>query len=303
MSKRLLTADIGGSKTRLRLLDMQGDLHQEILGTGVASIIDETSALPTLDALLEQIPQKESVGAIAINLGGRNTTQVQNSFRQYFPSTPIRIFRESEGTAAFALGEEYGASIILMAGTGAIAVGHLDHQYVITGGWGIHIGDDGSGYDIGLQAIRMSLRALDGTSPLSPLTQFLCEQALPLAPTSDPTRFRDRRDQVRERLLPLDRAHIASLTKHVATFAEQGDATALRIFEYAGEKLSELVTDTAKKLNISTPTVVVTGGLIHTRKFWASRFESTLPNSPIHYVEDGLLRGTYRIAKELYETR
>jgi len=78
----------------------------------------------------------------------------------------------------------------------------------------------------------------------------------------------------------------------------------LDIFKYAGEKLAELILLTKKKLTGEIPAIVVTGGLIHSRKFWSPYFESTirsiLPNVKIHYVPDGLLKGTTSIAKDLY---
>lgn len=302
--KNLLIADIGGTNTRLRITDIDGNTLYESVQDGIASTTDSTSPLPTLEKQLAKLPSQNSIGAISINLGGRNTKQVSLCFRKFFPDVPLKIFRESEGTAAYALGEEYGAPIVLMAGTGAIAVGKSENGFVITGGWGANIGDDGSGYDIGLQAIRMSLRSLDNTEALSPLTKYLCCCEEPLCATADPTLYRDKRDQAREHLYPFDRQSIASLTKIVADFAEKGDATALDIFKYAGEKLAELILLTKKKLTGEIPAIVVTGGLIHSRKFWSPYFESTirsiLPNIKIHYIPDGLLKGTTNIAKDLY---
>ena len=303
--KNLLIADIGGTNTRLQITDTNGNILYESVSGGVATAADSDLPIPSLEEKINEIPDKENVGAVSINLGGRNTQQVKLSFRKFFPDTPLKIFRESEGTAAYALGEEYDAPVVLMAGTGAIAVGKSDNGFVITGGWGINIGDDGSGYDIGLQAIRMSLSALDSTEELTPLMQFLCNCTDVLSATADPGVYRDRRDKIREYLYPLDRQHIASFTKAVADFAEKGDKTALDIFRYSGEKLADLVICTAKKLTGEIPNVVVTGGLIHSRKFWAEYFETALhqllPEVKIHYVSDGLLKGTFKIAKDLYE--
>lgn len=293
--------DIGGSKTRIRIVDPLGNILSETVTAGVASACDSDAPLPALLESLRKLDSKESIVCAAVNLGGKNTEQVRLSIQKAFPDIPIQIFRESEGTAAYALGKEYGAPIILMAGTGAIAVGRSENSFVTAGGWGINIGDDGSGYDIGLQAIRRSLSALDGTEPLSPMAQYLCgrEHAIPAA--SDPAVIKDIRDSIRKKLSPFERQHIAAFTKTVADFAQAGDTTALEIFDYAGKKLSELVIKTATKLSITPTSVVVTGGLIHAREFWARSFEATLPNCKIHYVHDGLLYGTYLIAKDLYE--
>lgn len=303
MTNKLLVMDIGGSKTRIRVLDTEGNLFHETVTKGVASAIDSNEPLPTLEDALSRLEGKESIACAAINLGGKNTAQVELAVRKFFSDIPLKIFRESEGTAAYALGKEYNAQIILMAGTGAIAVGHSEKGYVITGGWGINIGDAGSGYDIGLQAIRMSLSALDGIEPLSPMTQHLCGLDNTLPAASDPAIIRDKRDKVREKLFPLERQHIASITKTVADFAEKGDSEALKIFDKAGKKLAELVMKTANKLEAVPAEVVVTGGLTNIRKFWGDSFEAALPSFKIHYVNDGLLYGTYLIAKDLYQTK
>ena len=302
MCKKLLAIDIGGSKTRIQVLDTEANIISEICGVGMATAVEDSSPLPDLDELLTKITDKSEIAAIAINLGGRNTDQVKNTFAAHFPSASIKIFRESEGTAAYALGDEYNSPVVLMAGTGAIAVGKSNGKFVTTGGWGINIGDEGSGYDIGLQAIRLSLQALDSTEPLTPLAKYISGCDAPLKATDSPTTYRDNRDKVRENIYPLDRQHIASFTKIVADFAERKDALALKIFEQSGKSLSNLVTKTFDKLENAEPSVIVTGGLVHTRKFWASSFEKNLSGISIRYITDGLLTGTRRIVKELYNT-
>ena len=303
--KNLLVADIGGTNTRLHLADINGNILHSSSTFGVAASTESASPLPCLEKLLEELHERENIGAIAINLGGKNTGQVEGCFRKYFPQTPMKIFRESEGTAAYALSEEYGAPIVLMAGTGTIAVGKAENGFVISGGWGMNVGDDGSGYDIGLQAIRKSFRALDGTEPLSPLVKYLCGVEEPLCATQTSALYRDARDTSRERFYPLERKRIAALTKTVAEFAEKGDKTALEIFSYAGEKLAELVLCTAKKLDGEIPAIVITGGLINCRKFWQEPFEyalhNALPDVKTIYIFDGLLKGSLKVAADLYK--
>lgn len=302
MEKRLLAIDIGGSKTRIQLLDTDGAILSEICGVGAATAAEDTAPLPMLEDLLTNIPNKDHIVAEAINLGGRNTEQVKNTFLSFFPNASLRIFRESEGTAAYALGDEYDAPVVLMAGTGAIAVGKANGQYVTTGGWGVNIGDEGSGYEIGLNAIRLALQALDGTAPLSPLAQYISGCNAALAATDDPAAYRDARDRVRENLFPLDRQHIASFAKVASDFAGYGDPLAIQVFEQAGENLATLVTKTFKKLENAKASIVVTGGLVHAKRFWAPAFEKHLPGVRIHYITDGLLFGTRCIVKEMYNT-
>ena len=303
--KNLLIADIGGTNTRILVTNLDGMVQNEYKMRGLAKAFESNNSIPELEKQLEKIPDKEKIGAIAINLGGKNTEQITKSFHKIFPQVPLVIFRESEGCAAFALADEYDAQIVLMAGTGTIAVGRSDNGYVTCGGWGMNVGDDGSGYDIGLQAIRKTLRALDDTSPLTPLMQYICKSDGPFCATETPAQYKDMRDGVREKLYPLDRQSIASYSKAVYEFAQKGDKTAIEILNYSGKKLSELVICIAKKLSGKISAIVVTGGLVNTRDFWAENFEgdilNSVPDVKINYVSDGLLKGTLKIAKDLYK--
>jgi N-acetylglucosamine kinase-like BadF-type ATPase len=61
--------------------------------------------------------------------------------------------------------------IILTAGTGAIALGIDDEgERFYSDGWGPVLGDEGSGYWIGLEALRAVCRAADGRGPKTRLT-------------------------------------------------------------------------------------------------------------------------------------
>jgi N-acetylglucosamine kinase-like BadF-type ATPase len=75
---------------------------------------------------------------------------------------PFLIDSDARIALAAGLGER-GAGIVLIAGTGSIAYGLTAKGEVVrAGGWGHIVGDEGSGYDIGRQAIARGLRAHEG---------------------------------------------------------------------------------------------------------------------------------------------
>jgi glucosamine kinase len=76
----------------------------------------------------------------------------------------------SDVTTAFAAGSADPDGSVLLAGTGAIAATMARRRPVaLHGGHGWLLGDEGSGYWIGRQAVRATLVALDEGRPLGPL--------------------------------------------------------------------------------------------------------------------------------------
>ena len=61
-------------------------------------------------------------------------------------------------------------------GTGSIAIGRVGGKNIRMGGYGFPISDEGSGAYIGLQAIRITLRASDGRVDHSDLTNTLFDK-------------------------------------------------------------------------------------------------------------------------------
>ncbi len=89
-----------------------------------------------------------------------------------FPHSRVRI--ESDAVAAYvgALGLRPG--VLLIAGTGSIAIGRTpDGKMVRAGGWGPQFGDEGSGYWMGREAIQIALQFSDfGIPEDHPLSDF-----------------------------------------------------------------------------------------------------------------------------------
>jgi len=59
-----------------------------------------------------------------------------------------------------------GPGILQIAGTGSNTIGRApDGQRESAGGWSSHLGDEGSGYWIGLHSVRRALHAYDAEQP------------------------------------------------------------------------------------------------------------------------------------------
>ena len=69
-----------------------------------------------------------------------------------------------------------GDGAILILGTGSVALIKRGEDSTSIGGYGFPISDEGSGAALGLSAIRHALRALDGRTRPTPLSQAVTQQ-------------------------------------------------------------------------------------------------------------------------------
>jgi N-acetylglucosamine kinase-like BadF-type ATPase len=159
---------------------------------------------------------------------------------EQFAIKTITIDHDAHSALAGALPSMRG--VIVIAGTGSIAFG-MDPfgNCARAGGWGYLLGDPGSGYEIGRQAIAAVGRAHDGIGPATALTAAIL-RALETSDVAAITRviYRD----------PAPKLRIASVSSVAAEAARSGDPIALAIFVEAGRGLGELACAVSRKLRI-----------------------------------------------------
>jgi N-acetylglucosamine kinase-like BadF-type ATPase len=140
-----------------------------------------------------------------------------------------------------------GPGILVVAGTGSNAIGRSNAGEIFgAGGWGPVLGDEGSGMWIGLEAIRMALRAQDrtglGGTPTSLLREI--ERHWKLNSLGELVAYGNQRGDC-DHTAP----DFASLTPVVARCADVGDPLAVEVLTRAGEQLAELVALVFRKMN------------------------------------------------------
>ncbi len=301
----IIAADSGGSKTLLRVYN-QESLVEEIILEGFGAAVDSTANIPELSQTLSMLGSKYPIEAVAFNLGGRNKIQIKQILQNTFPGVPSQVFRESEGNAALALASRYNSQCVLLAGTGTIAIGKHPEtgDGIISGGWGCVLGDQGSGYHIGLTALQHCMEQMDRAAPLDMLSQRILGEDHSILCSKDIPTICQARDAIFQKLAPLSRGHIASYTRIVASCCAERDAVSLKIMEDAGKHMADLIAKAMGKLELrSANGILITGGLLNTRTYWQASFEEALRDqfdiSAFHYIPDGVIRGTQIIAEAL----
>lgn len=170
-------------------------------------------------------------------------------------------------------GTEKQEGIIVISGTGSIVYGINAHaQEARAGGWGYLLGDEGSGYDIGLKGLQAVARAADGRTYATELTNRLLNKLGLNAPT-----------ELIPRVHAAKREEIARLAEEVFRAAEAGDRAAKQLVTTAAQELAHATAVVIKRLAFTEPfEIVLSGGnllheplFVHVLRSRIERFTST----------------------------
>ena len=143
-----------------------------------------------------------------------------------------RLLVTTDAEIALAGAVEAGQGIVVIAGTGSIALGRGGSgRLVRAGGWGYIFGDEGSAFDIVRQALRAALRMEEGWGPPTTLRDLLLEATA--APTSNELLHRFYTPH-------WYRAKVASLAPLVDRAAGAADPIAVEILSAAAHHLATL---------------------------------------------------------------
>lgn len=149
----------------------------------------------------------------------------------------------SDAASALAGGTGCRPGVVVIAGTGSIAYGENSlGQTARAGGWGWRLGDEGSGYTIGLKAIMAALRAHDGRGPETVLEQKIVSH-LGLG------RLEDIIDWVYEPgREPRDIAYLVPIVREAEA---EGDEAAALVMAEAGAELGFVANAVIRRLGMS----------------------------------------------------
>ena len=249
----LLAADSGGSKTDWICLTQDGTIVKKFTTPGMASL--HVNMLPIKEYMqlcckeLQDFPVK----AVYLSLGGPNTDEICNNLKQTFPDAVVLVEREASGDLVAACMDFLQCSAVVMAGTGITAVGfNADGSRNFAEGWGPVYGDCGSGYWIGLQAIKTFLQSVDNIGYAGKIPE-LFERELK---NFDVTQFAGRME-LKKRINALTRREVAALTPQLMQLAVSGDRIVEKIIMQSAEYIAQI----AAAVTPANGTVLMLGGL------------------------------------------
>lgn len=177
-----LGVDAGGTASKARLVDANG----RRLGAGRAGPANTRIGLDALHrTLLDVCVQaledggiaESDYGSVRVGLGiaGINRMGMKQQIQALdFPFANVQL--TSDAAIANLGAHTGGDGAILILGTGSVALIKRGEDSFSIGGYGFPISDEGSGAALGLSAIRHALRALDGRTRPTQLSQAVTKQ-------------------------------------------------------------------------------------------------------------------------------
>lgn len=239
----VLGVDIGGTSSRVLLADLTG--HR--IGTGAAAGGNPTAyevgeafdaIMAALRAALGSEDPSRVKGAVIgmAGVGRLREPGVSERFERMWRALGLRCDYQvvPDTLVAFAAGSPAPHGTLLLSGTGAVACEVRDHRLRrIADGHGWLLGDLGSGFWLGREAVRAALAHLDGWVPSSPLVRQVLSHLLGTVPGPDREAVTAVVNQVRREPPPA----LARLAPLVCQAATDGDRVARHIISRAARHL------------------------------------------------------------------
>ena len=269
MSSLVLGLDIGATSTRAVLATTAGDR----VGTGIAGGGNpnahgaERAAAAVLTALREALAGTDPalVRNAALGLAGAHRLSTDPHARSAFEAAwreaglhcPYALY--SDALVAYAAGTAEPTGTVLLAGTGAVAAAVRDHELDwVADGHGWLLGDLGSGFWMGREAVRTALSDLDNHRALGGLSTLVLTEVLGSAQVA--ARTRQTAADLVQTLNAGPPIALAALAPLVMRAYAAGDPAAVDVVRRAADHL--LGTVSIVRSDVEQTPAVLAGGML-----------------------------------------
>jgi len=258
----IIAIDAGGTRTRFGLYDLEGQcLYQLEHPSYHPLVVGYQKMANGLKLGVEACLQESHDPSFMISFGlagyGQNPkirASIERAIRKAFKDVSYLLHNDVECAMMAALQGKDG--IMLVAGTGSIALRtHLGIR-ARSGGWGYHIGDEGSAYWMGKKVLGLFSKQADGRLEKTALYDCVMDSLVLEDPSS---------------LIHILASHphpkdaIAALARVAFLAHEKQDRHAIALFNEAALELALLV----KSLQYPSPSVIpvkCTGGVFESKE-------------------------------------
>jgi N-acetylglucosamine kinase-like BadF-type ATPase len=263
-SRLAVGVDGGGTKTLGVLSDAEGNILARVHARGSNPIV---VGIEQAGDLLAELIRRccdeagrliEDVGCVVLGLAGAGSEVERSRLGTAMHSRldrpgapPFPLIIDTDLRVALEGAFEGGPGVVVIAGTGSSVMGKSENGSLLrTGGWGRTLEDEGSGYHIGLLALKAVAGEIDGLGSAGSLREMLAAQ------------FGLENREAIIKFVYRERLDLASLAPVVLDAAEYDDA-AKELLRGAASPLARQIFGMIKQLNLGDQAqIAMIGSLI-----------------------------------------
>ncbi|SMF69893.1 BadF-type ATPase [Paenibacillus uliginis N3/975] len=278
-----LGVDGGGTKTEAAAIDSHGKVLSRYSGSSTNPyVVTFDGAMQELSNVLNRVVEPLSLSlsdvaikGICLGMSGVSTSEEKDNVisflrsyqQQHDHSFPISITTEAEISLMASLEREYGILVISGTGSNTYGITQKGKRYRV-GGWGHILGDEGSGYQIGLLTLKTVIKSLEGMLPATLMSQRITD-AYNFGHISELKSYVYQSS--------IGRNDIAAFARYCVEAAKDGDDLAQGILRDQAVELAETTTALIGRDSELTETeVVCTGSIFNHSAIFRDAFRETL---------------------------
>ncbi|MBT2585949.1 BadF/BadG/BcrA/BcrD ATPase family protein [Arthrobacter sp. ISL-95] len=251
VSGTVIGLDIGGTKTHGVRFHNGSTVRDESAGSSNVQNVSREQAAANLSELFGKIGGGH-IDHVYAGAGGIDTDEdaqaLADLIAPHAPGARITVVHDSRLLLA-AGGASTGVAVI--AGTGSAAWGKNDAgEEARAGGWGYLLGDEGSGYWLGREAVRHSLRRMNQGLEPDQLSRALLDSVGVEEPGKLIALFHSP---------DTGRRYWAQQARLVVEAANAGDKTSMALVKQAGRDLADLAEQAVRQLGLDGPVILGSG--------------------------------------------
>lgn len=268
-NKYYLGVDGGGSKTTAVVFNEKGEFISKACGESINYYsVGLDNACQAMSDIINSLSQKEFECAV-IGMSALAERATEDETKRFCDGiiNSKKTIMDSDLFVALEAMEYEDECAVIISGTGSMGIcrdadGTIRHA----GGFGYILGDEGSGYSIGINAIKTAVRAAENCAPATMLTEscinfFSVDNIYGLI------------DLFYEKTV--SRKTIASFAAEVMKCAENNDETAKNIIKAEARLLSETALSLIKSKNSQIP-IGLWGGVFQHNHIFRNEFINLL---------------------------
>ena len=276
----VLGVDGGGTKTLGLISDQdQHILARQLVGATNPNVVGVEGSAKNIYQLISACCEEAhctpaDLRSVVLGLAGAGGTAIHKSLRDAVNAlvtkggaAPLSITVEGDTRIALEGAFAGGPGIVIISGTGSMLIGKTPQGTIHTvGGWGRVLGDEGSGYYLGSEALKAVTRDYDGRGDSGTLRRVLAQKY-----------GWDTRDRLIAAVYR-EKFDIPSLAPLVLQAADNGDSISMQILQRGAAHLAEQVKALTMKMGITGATgLVMCGGLVDHETVYAKILAREIP--------------------------